>query len=349
MIKAVQRAYETGHFWSDMNPDGPNVKPEDIAILDPKKDEVARLAIESMTRGNVLYLDEVYKAHKREPHYDGIPGPAINKFVDLPRCHVPDFAPPPGVRFSFSDPATQEVAQQMQNDYFLEAVGVGNWKRCHGVGDFHKAIVEVDLRNMPLHLSKDGIFKEVLMHVQKAYADVGLLFVFVADGVDLLTGGNVAGTPNIDFSFVTSSDGWIGLAIVGQGQNCGSRIWCRYLASYKGGSTRESIIDQWVSLILHELAHNCGRGHTAGGHSNPSILTGLPRFWYPSDPTTPWMKAQFGGIPVNGQPPQPPPTTIEERIATLEKHNQEMKNFLNQMAAQVTVNTYIIKKLMEKP
>jgi hypothetical protein len=262
--------------------------------------------------------------HGRLPVFDGQVGPAMTDFLlhDIPsRCPVPDYAPPKGVVFQFADPAIQEIALAMQEAE--PALGVGNWKSCHRVKDAHCATVMVNPANMPGHVQP--VFKDVLRLVQKAYADVGLLFRFLDESrKDILTGEVLDVGINIDMSFVRSSDGWIGLAIVGTNQTCGSRIWCRFLASYQGGTTPQAITQQWVSLIKHELGHNCGFSHTAGGVMNPSLINGLPHEWAPNDPTTPKLKQQFSGVPVpipgsggGPTPPKPPVGDVQAQIDDL--------------------------------
>lgn len=53
---------------------------------------------------------------------------------------------------------------------------------------------------------------------------------------------------------------------------------------------------------------------------NPSIVNGLPTEWASNDPSTTWLKQQFGGVavPIPGggdtPPPVPPPTSLEARV-----------------------------------
>lgn len=190
---------------------------------------------------------------------NGEMGPATEFAMNLPRCGHPDHSPPADIGM---------------------AVGRGNWPRCHGVGDYHA--VSVKIANSPPSFLAPH-FEEVKKRVTEAYAEVGLLIHW--DGRSPV---------NIDFSFVNRSSGWIGLAIVGQNQGCNSRIWCRYLASYRGGSSAESIIQQWTTLIKHELGHNTGMSHFRGGVMNPSIVNGLPTS-FRGDPTFNTLTSKFGG------------------------------------------------------
>jgi hypothetical protein len=326
---AIRKAYETGHFWSPDNPDGANVTQKDLPLLSASDPVVIRAMI-SMTKMDAsrftrLVLDE----YGRPPVFDGEIGPATEALVLGERCPVPDFAPPPGVVFAFGDPDLQRVVERMQERQALAATGSGNWRSCHNIGPFHCAIVDVDKSGLPAFLAP--LFPQVLQNVQQAYAEVGLLFRFRDrnSGIDLLTGEQFDGQSNTDMSFVPRSDGWIGLAIVGTNEDCASRIWCKFLNTYKGGSTPQDIITQWTTLIKHELGHNCGRSHTNGGVMNPSLVNGLPTLWSPTDPSTAWLRGQFGGerVKVPGAPdpgpgPTPPPvSSVQAQLDELRLEN----------------------------
>ena len=325
---AIRTAWFLGAFWSPDNPDGANLKQEDLHLLRPEDPVVVKAMISMSKMDSSRYTKLVLDKHGRAPNFDGEIGPAIVAMVSgddgVSRCPVPDFAPPPGVVFAFDDPDLQKVVERMQLDAVLPSFGSGNWKGCHGVGQFHSASIGVDTSGLPSFLSP--VFLSVLKNVQQAYAGVGLLFLFIKDGKDMLTGTAFSGQINSDMSLVNSSSGWIGLAIVGEGETCGSKIWCKFLNTYKGGSDPASIITQWTTLLKHELGHNCGRSHTNGGVMNPSIVNNLPTEWVANDPSTSWLKGQFGGVPVpipggGPTPPPIPPSTIEQQIRDLQVKN----------------------------
>lgn len=329
---AIRVAWETGHFWSPENPEGRNIKQEDLKLLTPD-DPVVVAAMLSMSRMDASrYTRHVLEKHGRTPHFDGQLGPAMMAMVNEyhGRCPIPDFVPPPGTSFLYTDPDLQEVVQRMQQDAASPAFGTGNWKGCHQVGQFHCATVGVNDALLPMFLRP--LFVQVLKNVQRAYAGVGLLFLFIKNGQDILTGESFGGNINTEMSFVNNSDGWIGLAIVGQGETCGSKIWCRFLNTYRGGDSDSSIVTQWTTLIKHELGHNCGRGHTNGGVMNPSIVNNLPVEWVQNDPSTQWLRGQFGGVPVpipgggDPKPPDPPSppgsgSIVERQIRELQVAN----------------------------
>lgn len=323
---AIRTAFEFGHFWNPSNPAGMMVTEADLLTLSVKDDVVVQ-ALMSLSKMDATRFTKASLEEMRiPPDFNGEFSPAMESFVQMGRCPIPDFAPPPGVSFLYSDPDLQRVVERMQSDLILPAIGVGNWKGCWSVGDFHCAIVKVNQTGLPSFLKP--VFPEVLRRVQLAYAGVGLLFRFTSpDGKDLLTGDNLGTQSNTDMSFVSSSDGWIGLAIVGQGETCSSRIWCKFLNTYTGGQSAEQITTQWVTLIKHELGHNCGRSHTNGGVMNPSIVNGLPTEWGPNDPSTQWLRNQFGGVAVpipGGNVPVPPdngPVSVQKQLNDLQLKN----------------------------
>lgn len=164
------------------------------------------------------------------------------------------------------------------------AVGAGNWPRCHGVGDFHCVLTKI-ITPIPDHIAP--MFEDIWADVVESYRRVGLL---------VKRDQKVADTAaNIQISFVTPprGDGWIGLAIVGQGQKCSSRIWAQFDKNYRPANLRR----EWTTLIKHELGHNCGMGHSNGGVMNPYIIAGLPIPW-DNDPSYKLLASRFGGKPV---------------------------------------------------
>lgn len=208
---------------------------------------------------------------------DGQVGPAMQELFDAPRCEYPDH----GINHPDA------------------AIGSGSWKSCHDIGNFHSASVQIDRSNLPSFLAP--VLDEVLRRVTAAYDEIGLRFYFDARSPIQTV-----------LSFVTSSDGWIGLAIVPNGAlSCSSNpIWLQLLATYKGGNTNEAIVTQWTSLMKHELGHNCGLSHSSGGVMNPSIINNLPVSWK-GDPSEQLLRSRFGGVAIPADVPTPPvpPTT----------------------------------------
>jgi hypothetical protein len=178
-------------------------------------------------------------------------------------------------------------------DYYpgaAEAVGSGNWPKCWGVGDFHRAIVSVVTSAIPDFLKP--VWENTKALCTQAYREVGLDIVFK---------DNEPSQYNTQLTFVKPDGGWIGLAIVGQNQKCSDKIWLRLDKGYQPAN----IASEWLTLLKHELGHNCGLQHSTGGVMNPYIIKGLPVSWK-GDVSEPSLKARFGGVPyVPAGTPQP--------------------------------------------
>jgi hypothetical protein len=341
----IQSAFKRGWVWAVA--DKHDVQQSDLPNLTLESDAI----VDALAWGSRMQQREYDVAcmahHDRDPHYDGECGPAMEHMLNINRCLVPDCAPPKEVEFKFDDSALQSIAEAMRDDEVEEA-GRGNWKGCNGVGaDFHSCIVEINLTNIPREMTRevDGeqVFKTVLRHVQVAYAQQGLLFLFRVNGKDYLTGKALEGRAQTEFSFVTRSNGWIGLAIVGQNQSCNSTIWLRLLATYSPGD----YIRQWFTLISHELGHNCGSGHISGDPvMHPSIRQNSPWLFRPQSGFWNYLVRQFGGdkvdIPDGGPgepptPPEPPPASVQEQLDAhefrLDLHEMLLRRLLEEASA----------------
>lgn len=335
---AIRTAWEYGHFWSPANAAGKDVKQSDLKKLKPEDPVVVQAMISLSKMDATRYTRHVLDKHGRQPHFDGVIGPAMESMLlEDGRCPVPDHAPPPGTDFQFDDPNLQEIAEKMQRDT-AKAVASGGWPNCHGTNNIHC---------MSIRVNPDGIspkynhlWTKIMQNVQRAYCGIGLLIRFIGmDNKDLLTGEPWRSNINSELSFVSSSAGWIGLAIVGQNENCSSKIWLKLLSTYTGG-TNDTIIEQQItSLLQHEVGHNVGLGHSNGGVMNPSITQGNPvGQWSPNDPSRPKLVNLYSGVPIpvpGGGPTDPPttPLTLEQRV-----HELEIKNAVNEVTMQWCVS-----------
>jgi hypothetical protein len=325
---AIRTAWYQGAFWSPDNPDGWNITEDELPFLPENHPAVVKAMIVMARMEPLRYARHVLEQHGRAPHFDGVIGPAIAAMVSEPnaRCPIPDFAPPPGTSFLYEDPDLQLIVERMQLNAITEqAVGPGSWANCHGQNGIHCMSIRVNPAGMNPRVVP--LWRQIMTNVRNMYAGVGLLIKFNdMNNVDMLTGEKFGSTINSDLTFVARSDGWIGLAIVGQRETCGTRIWLKLLASYLGGTTDAQIINQQSTLLAHEIGHNTGMGHTAQGWvMGPSITNGLPvGIWHPNDPATPRMKREFGGVPVKipgttpPPPPPPPASTLEDQVRSLQ-------------------------------
>jgi len=265
--KLLKLLKATGHY---DNPFGKDVTP-DVS----EEDKVARAvaSYQSMYASELapLIAKQYPERSSAEVKIDGVIGPALLKLAKRPRCECKDY-----------DPVNDVQAAQ----------GSGNWRGCHGVGDFHHAKVKL-LNSPPNHL--EPVFDKVWNNVVQAYGNMGLKLSLTTS------------TPNITVEFVRPTGSWIGLAIVGHGKGCGSTIWARFDKNYRPANTER----EWATLMLHEFGHNCGLSHSRGGIMNSYLVKGLKPTWK-GDPSERLLKQRFGGKPINStpEPPKPePPTT----------------------------------------
>lgn len=339
---AIRSAFEAGYFWNPELPNGLNISQKDLPKLTADMPVVIE-ALRAFAMGDSYrYTNHVLNSHKRVPNFDGEVGPAMAMYVmDGARCPVPDFAPPAGVSFLFEDPGVQQIALKMQRDALAALGSGGNWAGCNNMPNIHCGAMLVNTAGISPKVAPH--VKTILTAVRKAYAGIGFLWKFIGmDGVDILTGEKFEGTIQTKLSFVQSSSGWIGLALVGNRESCSSVLWLQLLATYIGGTTVDQIINQQFSLLTHEAGHNLGLGHTNGGIMNPSLQNGLPvGVWSQNDPSTQKLISLYSGVSVpipgdNGPTSNPiPPKTLESRVKHLE----------NQAAMQAGVNAWLVDKI----
>lgn len=243
-------------------------------------------AIRSWQDFMVHDIDRLAMAHYgRHAMADGELGPAGLEVMAMDRCRCPDYGPD----VVDVDRDGRLIYGPDVQKFALPALGSGNWKRCHGIGEFHCAKVHIDDAKMPSFLRP--LFDKIWELIVAAFDQIGMHFIRTDDKREA----------NIHFSFVTKRTGWIGLAIRTLGLSCSSTpIWCQFQAGYHPGN----IIMMWFRLIAHELLHNLGCSHTRSGILAP-VLTSGPTSLI-NDPIMSLLKKLYGGEPIPGDPDDKP-------------------------------------------
>lgn len=269
------------------------VKAVDLPTLQPT-DKVVKAALRAYQNVMSQAFDPIaLELHGRPAIRDGEFGPATERLLKVERCGHRDFPDPDAPR---------------------QALGTnGNWKGCHGIGNFHCCVVRIT-DNVPSHWKP--IFGDILNIVTEGYRVIGCQLYWTGPGAPFDTAPEGA-RHQTEMQWVSFSSGWIGLATVVLGMSCNaSPIFNRYLASYLSGSSRETCLAMLPTLVMHELGHNHGCEHTSGGIMNPSILR-VKQSWI-GDPAENFFKRQYGGEPVPspGPGPGPGPDPLEFRFKT---------------------------------
>ena len=243
----------------------------------------------------------------QEPHrVTGNVGSVTEVYMHSPRCPLPDFVPPPGAVIDVEDHQLRKAIESMK------AIGAGSWempcqKECTFV---------VDETRMPAELRSywDLVLRDVVNDFRRR-------------GWGLVDGTGAGTTPHIRISFENLDHlgrGVIGLAELPSG-SCNDSLFCKMHPGYRPGDT-----DQNRQLLQHELGHNGGLLHTAGGVMNSSLSDGWVGF-VDTDPSTPRLNRFFGGEPVDPEPPAPPPVddVRVEGIQTVTVNGEPIGRFIS--------------------
>jgi len=272
----IRLLWETGHFWSPLNPEGLSVSEDELDKL-TLTDEVVKKAVASYQDFLAETLDGLaMREHGRVSIPDGEVGPATLALFSVPRCGCPDY----------QDPRKAE-----------EAGGSGSWPQgCYDRPDIHEVHYTVDKRRMSRSESEWLIVRNMVL---EAYAKVGVLLVEVELG----------SSSNIDTEWRVLRGSTIGLAEFNNG-SCRDNVFCYVDPGFWPNN------DDMADLWCHELGHNMNLPHTRGGIMNPTLIGGGRfNGWTERDPSTPRLRRFFGGEPIprnlwwwdeKPEPPSPP-------------------------------------------
>jgi hypothetical protein len=245
--------------------------------------------VRSLQLSDANYDPLVLAFHKRLPQYDGELGPATEKLVEIPRCPLPDFAPPPNASFHYDDPGLQRAVETMQ----ANATGSGSWPACdpYAAGLPHSFRVRIDPARIPSNWKahQADIFRAVV----DCYAEIGAALRYLFDSTS-------------DCEIAKRFEGLAG-SVIGWNEfptpnTCNQTINGRLDTGYDPSDWRYQ-----ANLEAHETGHGVGLQHTRGHIMNPSILLIWPLSWK-GGPSHSTIARYFGGEPIGmPEPPAPPP------------------------------------------
>lgn len=290
----IEKLWRTGHFWNAAYSELLMVRQSDLSSL-TLQDRVVQLAVKSFQEADANLVPLVQVFHGRAPVIDGLAGPATMALADVPRCPMPDHAPPPDASFDFGDQNLNLAVRTMQA--WAEATGNGSWPvpGCDpNHRETHSIRVYIDAAAAPAKIK--AYLAEALRHVSAAYADIGLAVRYV-DG----------GKAEIEKRFERLPGSVIGWNEFPQVGTCNQTVNGRLDIDF------QPEMNLWANLEAHETGHGVALSHTRGGIMNPSILLVWPLTWR-GDVSFATLKRYFGGDPVG--PPVPVPTPVPVPIPT---------------------------------
>jgi hypothetical protein len=286
--RLLDKLYLTGHFWG--NPELRDVKQADLSKLDLDH-KLVKQAVASWQNLDANFDVLALIHHLRHIIADGDVGPVTASMLDVPRCPMPDYAPPPGASFDYGHEGLNEAVKSYQ--MFAEYKGgSGSWPKCDPQRpDVHSTRVNLTTANASTH--QKGILKESVALVEKCEAEMGQAVRHIMDGD--------AKEAEHDVRFEYIAGGVIGYAYFPTPDTCDQVVQCRIDNSYNPSAIT------FANLLVHEYkGHSDGLEHTNGGIMNPSIITFNPLTWK-GDKHESTKRRFFGGVavpPVN--PPDPP-------------------------------------------
>lgn len=290
--KLVDFLWRTGHFWNPSKPDVLNVVQDDLPILD-LKDDVVKQATASWQASDANFDALAFIRYLRGIIADGDPGPVTDLMLEVPRCPLPDFKPPPNASFHYDDPDLQRAVERMQ-----AATGRGSWPvGCHGTAGTHEVKVSYDVSKMSS--DQKQWMPAAAKHNAEQVAAMGLKVIEVPVGQ----------ASNVDVYGRSFGGSTIGMAEF-NGESCRSNCFCTVSPGY------DPNYRMFLLLLMHEFGHTMNFEHSSGYIMNPSIRD-VPEFWVQRDATgkityqdVRYAKGKqfFGGEPLTPVEPVPPPT-----------------------------------------
>jgi hypothetical protein len=310
ITKVLVDAFKTGHAWNPAYPNLQNLDMTSVLKMDGNEQDAKDLiASRQASDLNANILVAAFHGG-RKIQYDGDIGPATLALVDVKRCPIPDFPPPPNASFHYDDPELQAVVESQQ----AAAAFVGSyWKGCDpNHKDIHSLVIGIDIRNAGSNFKAN---QERILAARKAIAaEIGVHVKFV------INPESMAGLQQYQV-YRNIPGGVIGRNYFPSANSCGKIPNGDMDSSYDPGDW-----ELHVGLGTHESeGHGFGFNHTRGGIMNPSIIK-TPLTWK-NDAAWSQVKRYYPGEPLDiGTPPPPPPPSSDVVVSrwTDEGRNYEV-------------------------
>lgn len=282
-------AYQRGLAWKPNFPNLHNLDRARILKMDGTERDAKDL-ITALQESDANILPLALHFNEDQNLTDGDLNESTLALVNLRRCPLPDFPPPPHASFHYDDPELQMAVQTMQESALQ---GEGGWPSCDpDQPDFHSLRVGLDTTRAPANWRAHR--DEILAECVHCAGEMGVAVKYILDEPDADVEEKV--------QFESIPGNVIGYNYFPNPNTCNQVITGRLDIGYDPSDWRLH-----ANLDTHEhLGHGLGLQHTRGGIMNPSILLIWPLSWI-NDPSEAAMRRMYGGVPVT---PGIPPTEI---------------------------------------
>lgn len=288
MSEALQWLHRFGHNYNKQYQNSFGIDETSVKkMLGTESD--AKDMIKSFQESDLNVALEFERRNRREHEPDGELDPVTMAVMEFPRCAMPDFAPPPGARFSTGDTdldgaiASQQIWGEEQER--IGATGTGSWP----VGcdpqfpNVHSVVVQMDTSGASA--AQKEKLQEILKFTIACEAEIGQHVRVVLDQ---------AVTPRahhkVTYGPIPGST--IGFAYFPTPNSCNQTVTAKIDSTFNVSAITAA------NLHTHEWkGHSDGLNHTRGGIMNPSIITFDPLSWL-KDNSFPVKKRYFGGEPL---------------------------------------------------
>jgi hypothetical protein len=309
-------AFRTGHAWNPALPNLHNADEGRIKLMNGTEKDAKDLLrsrqsydINFDTLMSAIYIRFPPDPDKLGLYGQGDDGPALQQLVDLPRCPLPDFAPPPNASFHYDDPDLQKAVESMQAAAASPPISGPYWRGCDSQRpDVHSLVIGINTKEAPSNFLANQ--DKILAARRAMAAEIGVAVRFV------INPQSMEGLQQLQvFKYIAG--GVIGYNYFPQSNSCGRISSGSLDTSYDPSDYRLH-----ANLGTHESeGHGFGFNHTRGGVMNPSILLVWPLSWK-NDPSWNTAKSYYGGVPITGgeppPPPPPPPPGLIPKVSDLQ-------------------------------
>ena len=300
-------AFRTGHAWNPALPNLHNVDEGRIKLMDGTEQDAKDLLrsrqsydINFDTLMSAIYARFPPSPDKLGLYGQGDDGPALQQLVDLPRCPMPDFPPPPNASFHYDDPDLQAAVESMQRAAASPPISGPYWRGCDPQRpDVHSLVIGIDTKEAPSNFKANQ--EKILAARVALAAEIGVAVRFVINPTSM------TGLQQYQvYRYIAG--GVIGMNYFPSSNSCGRIPNGSMDSSYDPGDWKRH-----ANLGGHESeGHGFGFNHTRGGRMNSSLID-TPLTWI-GDPAWSQIVEYYPGKPLNPDQPPPPPPVGSQRV-----------------------------------